>query len=149
ILATTTLIAVMSVVHGMDVYIAENVSNMGVDGFRVFRMAFVGNFDPKKYVEYLKKNPELSPDEFEFIKSKTSLGRELGMSTHKNGISVTFGSEEVKDVSLQGVSSNIGVITNTQPAIGRFLTDAEDRRRLSVAFIGNDLKDKFFQNADP
>ena len=29
ILATTTLIAVMSVIHGMDVYIANSVSNMG------------------------------------------------------------------------------------------------------------------------
>ena len=33
ILATTTLIAVMSVIHGMDVYIAQNVSDMGADGF--------------------------------------------------------------------------------------------------------------------
>ena len=32
ILATTTLIAVMSLIHGMDVYIAEKVSDMGADG---------------------------------------------------------------------------------------------------------------------
>ena len=35
ILATTTLIAVMSVIQGMNEYIAENVSDMGADGFRV------------------------------------------------------------------------------------------------------------------
>ncbi len=34
ILATTTLIAVMSIINGMDVYMAENVSDMGADGFR-------------------------------------------------------------------------------------------------------------------
>ena len=49
ILATTTLIAVMSVIHGMDVYIADTVSNMGSDGFRIVKIAFVGNFDPKKF----------------------------------------------------------------------------------------------------
>ena len=59
ILSTTTLIAVMSVIHGMDVFIAEHVSDMGVDGYRVFRMAFVGHFDPKKYLELLK-NPSAS-----------------------------------------------------------------------------------------
>ena len=32
ILATTTLIAVMSVINGMNRYIAENVSDMGADG---------------------------------------------------------------------------------------------------------------------
>lgn len=148
ILATTTLIAVMSVIHGMDLYIAENVSNMGVDGFRVFRMAFVGNWDAKKYIEYLKKNPQLSPEEFDFIRQKATLIRELGMSTGKN-TSVSFNNEEVQDVSLQGVSSNIGVITNVQPVYGRFITDTEDRRRLTVAFIGNDIRERFFANSDP
>ena len=46
ILATTTLIAVMSVINGMNHYIAENVSDMGADGFRVQRMAMIGLFDP-------------------------------------------------------------------------------------------------------
>src|SRR5437879_13482987 len=67
ILATTTLIAVMSIINGMNVYIAENVSNMGADGFRVVRMAFIGNFNPKKYLELQKKNPQLNPAEFEFL----------------------------------------------------------------------------------
>ena len=35
ILATTTLIAVMSIINGMDLYIAKQVSDMGADGFRV------------------------------------------------------------------------------------------------------------------
>ena len=47
----------MSIIHGMDVFIAETISDMGADGFRVVRMAFLGDFDPKKFAEYLKKNP--------------------------------------------------------------------------------------------
>ena len=43
ILATTTLIAVTALIHGMNLYIAEKVSNMGSDGFRIVRMAFFGN----------------------------------------------------------------------------------------------------------
>src|SRR3979409_560611 len=66
ILSTTTLIAVMSVIHGMDVYIAETVSRMGSDGFQIVRMAFVGNFDPKKFLEMQRKNPQLSREEFAF-----------------------------------------------------------------------------------
>src|ERR1043166_9707121 len=62
ILATTTLIAVMAVIHGMDVYIARQVSDMGGDGFRVLRMAMVGQFDPKKYLDMLRRNPKLTED---------------------------------------------------------------------------------------
>src|SRR6202790_2633781 len=73
ILATTTLIAVMSVIHGMDMYIANSVSNMGSDGFRIVRIAFIGNFDPKKFLELQKKNPQLSPEEFDYLKNSTTL----------------------------------------------------------------------------
>jgi putative ABC transport system permease protein len=37
ILATTTLIAVTAFIHGMNLYIAEKVSDMGADGFRVLQ----------------------------------------------------------------------------------------------------------------
>lgn len=83
ILATTTLIAVMSIIHGMDLYIAQNVSDMGADGFRVLRMAFVGNWDPKKFLEYQKRNPELRREEYEFIRRNTTLVKEIGMQTFR------------------------------------------------------------------
>jgi len=64
ILATVTLIAVMAVINGMNRYIAENVSNMGADGFRVRRMVITGEFDPKKYLEMQRPNPQLSRERF-------------------------------------------------------------------------------------
>jgi len=148
ILATTTLIAVMSVIHGMDVYIAETVSDMGVDGFRVDRFPVMGQFDPKKFVEMLKKNPELSPEEFEFLRSKASLVSALGMQSGRR-VNVHCGAEQIEEVQLAGVSANMGVLTNTRTALGRFLAESDDRRRLPVAFIGNDIKEKCFPATDP
>ena len=43
ILATTTLIAVMSIINGMNQYIAKEVSDMGVDGFRVRRIIMIAS----------------------------------------------------------------------------------------------------------
>src|SRR5579863_8816943 len=83
ILATTTLIAVMSVIHGMDVYIANSVSDMGADGFRVVRIAFLGDFDPKKFLELQKKNPQLSPEEYAYIKSNATLIGDFGMGADR------------------------------------------------------------------
>src|SRR5579863_7411784 len=64
ILATTTLIAVTALIHGMNVYIAEKVSNMGSDGFRIVRMAWFGPWDPKKFFEMDKRNPQLKREEY-------------------------------------------------------------------------------------
>src|SRR5215472_14749489 len=78
ILATTTLIAVMSVISGMDVYIAQNVSKMGADGYRVTRILMM-QWDPKKFLEMLRKNPQLTRDEFDFLTANAKLTSELGM----------------------------------------------------------------------
>ncbi|MGA2186158.1 MAG: ABC transporter permease [Bryobacteraceae bacterium] len=148
ILATTTLIAVMSMIHGMDVYIAENLSDMGTDGFRVVRMAFIGNYDPKKFLAMQKRNPQLSVDEFEFLKSRATLVRELGMQVNR-GVKVQYGSDSLDDITLTGASANYGVLDNIDLTAGRFLTDTEDERRLPVAVIGSDIRNRFFAGVDP
>jgi putative ABC transport system permease protein len=148
ILATTTLIAVMSLIHGMDLYIAQNVSDMGADGFRVVRMAFITNWDPKKYLEYLRKNPELKREEFDFLRSKTTLLRELGMQTRRRG-NAKFSGERLEDVRIMGATPNIGVLTNTQVETGRFISESDGQRRVMAAVIGWDLQQRFFQGMDP
>ena len=73
ILATTTLIAVTALIHGMNLYIAEKVSNMGSDGFRMVRMAWFGPWDPKKFFEMQKRNPQIKPDEYDFVRDQAQL----------------------------------------------------------------------------
>jgi putative ABC transport system permease protein len=148
ILATTTLIAVVSVINGMDLYIANAVSNMGAEGFRVVRLAMIGNFDAKKLLEMQRRNPQLTLEEYEFVKSHVTLVREIGMVANRGG-SVRYGSNLAEGVQIQGVTSNVGVVTNVQTATGRFLTETEDQRRIDVAFIGSDLGERFFTGVDP
>ncbi len=147
ILATTTLIAVMSVISGMDVYIAQNVSSMGADGYRVQRIVMMG-FDPKKYIEMQRRNPQLSKEEYEFLRSHLTLTREIGISAGR-GVTVHRGPEFSEGVGLQGATPNIAVITNIEAIDGRFLSDIENDRHMNVAFIGHDLKDKFFPDRSP
>jgi putative ABC transport system permease protein len=148
ILATTTLIAVMSVINGMNAYIAENVSNMGADGFRIVRMAFIGDWDPKKFLEFQKKNPQLRVEEFEFLKSRATFCRELGLATGRGG-KVAYKGDVVESVGIQGGTPNYAVINNYQVETGRFISEPDDQRRLPVTFIGFDIKDRFFPNTDP
>ncbi|MCX6632228.1 MAG: ABC transporter permease [Candidatus Solibacter sp.] len=147
ILATTTLIAVMSVISGMDVYIAQNVSSMGADGYTVQRIVMMG-FDPKKYMEMLRRNPQLSRDEYEFLRQRLTLTREIGIVAGR-GKTVHRGTEVSEGVGLQGASPNIAVINNIEAEEGRFLSEIENDRHMNVAFIGHDLKDKFFAGSTP
>ena len=148
ILATATLIAVMSVINGMNRYIAQNVSDMGADGFRVLRMAMIGNWDPKKFLEMQKRNPELSREEFEFLKTHATMIGDIGMESDRQ-VKVHYGAQQVDGVELDGVTANEGSLANVEITEGRFFTETEDQRRQPVAFIGNDIKQRFFPNLSP
>ena len=148
ILATTTLIAVMAVINGMNHYIAENVSDMGADGFRVRRMVMIGDFDPKKYLEMQRRNPELTREEFDFLKTHATMLQEIGMETERQ-VKVHYANEQIDGVELDGVSSNMASLANTQISEGRFLSETENQRRQTVAFVGNDIKLRFFPSTNP
>ena len=147
ILATTTLIAVMSVISGMDVYIAQNVSSMGADGYRVQRIVMMG-FDPKKYLEMLRRNPQLSREEYEFLRERLTLTKEIGITAGR-GVTVHRGKEISEGVGLQGASPNIGVITNFEAEEGRFISETENDRHMNVAFIGHDLEGQVLSRGQP
>jgi len=148
ILATTTLIAVTALIHGMDRYIAEKVSNMGSDGFRIVRMAWFGPFDPKKFYEMQKRNPQIRADEYQFLKEHARLLSDLGMIASRTG-RVSYKGQSQESVNIQGITENIPAINNVQVDIGRSVTEQEVERHATVAYIGNDLRDKFFQGVDP
>lgn len=148
ILATTTLIAVMGVIHGMDVYIAQQVSDMGASGFRVRRIGILGQVEPKKLLELLKKNPELTREEYEFLRSHSRYTSEIGMDADRS-VGIRYENNQVKDVQLSGYTANMASISNIQTDTGRFFIDSENRRRAAVAVIGNDLREKFFPGVDP
>jgi putative ABC transport system permease protein len=148
ILSTTTLISVMSVIHGMDVVVASSASTMGTEGFRVLRFAFIGVFDPKKFLEYQRKNPELSLEEYEFLKSRVTLVKEMSPSSQRS-VKVTFDGDLVDGVALISFNSTGAGLTNTEIDAGRMFTEAEDNRHVEVVVLGADLKNRFFPNVDP
>ena len=148
ILSTTTLIAVMSVIHGMDVFIADQATTMGSDGFRIVRVAFVGALIPNQFLDALRKNPEITSEEYDFVRNHVTRVRESGISSGRSA-TVTYVGDAVTGVQLQGVTANSAVMNNTQVATGRFLNEIEDQKHMDVVFIGADFKERFFPNVDP
>ena len=148
ILATTTLLAVMGVIHGMAVYIAQQVSDMGASGFRIRRIGILDDMEPKKLLELLKKNPELTREEYDFLRTQATYTADIGMDVSRS-VAIRYAADEVKDVALEGYTPNMAAISNLQTETGRFFSDSENRRHAAVAVIGNDLREKFFPGVDP
>jgi len=149
ILATTTLISVMALIHGMNLYIATKVSDMGSDGFRVVRMAWFGTRDPKKRRLMSKRNPQIRPEEYDFIAEKATLLRGLGMMAERNGRVSFQGKSTDSSISIQGVTANIPALNNVQVDEGREISPTEVQRHAPVVFIGSDIRKRFLEGRDP
>ena len=70
-------------------------------------MAFIGDWDAKKYLELLRKNPELRREEYEFIREKATLVKEIAIQVSRNG-PVVFEGDRVDQVDIQGGNAESG-----------------------------------------
>ena len=148
ILATSTLVAVTSFIHGMNLYIATKLSDMGSNGFRVMRIVFIGNWDPKKYLEMERRNPQIKPEEYEYVRSNAQLLSDVGLETDKN-VTISYNGQAMQSVDLQGITANIPALSDIEAGSGREISESEVKRHAPVAFIGSDVADKFFSGMDP
>jgi putative ABC transport system permease protein len=138
----------MALIHGMDVFVATSASTMGNDGFRVLRLAFLpGTFDAKKYMEAQRINPQLSKEEYAFVKNSATLSREIGISAQRS-VKLTYSGDLVDGVILLGFSENGPLLSNTQIDQGRSYTEIEDQHKAEVVVLGSDFKNRFFPNTD-
>ena len=111
-------------------------------------MAWFGPWDPKKFYEMMKRNPEIKRDEYEFVESHATLLKGVGMMVSRRA-RVAYKGDSMDDVDVEGVTDNIPAINNVQVAIGRGITPEEARRHAPVIFIGNDVRARFFESVDP
>lgn len=145
ILAVTTLVSVMSVIAGLNKYIADKVADLGANVFVIDRFGIITSDD-----EWVKaqKRPLITLEEFERFRDTTQLAKQVAGYDRQNS-QTRSGDAIMENTQVIGVTSNYAEIENLNIAQGRFLTSADEDHRSEVAFIGADLAQKFFPNVDP
>jgi putative ABC transport system permease protein len=147
ILAVATLVSVMSIISGLNTYIADKIADLGANVFVVDRFGIITSRDA--YIK-AQKRPLITLEEFERFRDSAKLPRQVaGYDRQRDGVQTRSGDQILEDTQVIGVTSNYAEIENINVAQGRFLTPADEEHRSEVAFIGADLADKFFPNVDP
>jgi len=145
ILAVATLVSVMSVISGLNTYIADKVADLGANVFVIDRFGIITSMD-----EYTKaqKRPLITFEEFERFRDTSKLARQVAGYDRQN-VQTRSSDQLLENTQVIGVTSNYAEIENLNVAQGRFITPADEEHRSEVAFIGADLAEKFFPNVDP
>jgi putative ABC transport system permease protein len=145
ILAVTTLVVVMSVVAGLNFYVADRIANLGANVYVLNRFGIITSEDA--WIK-AQKRPLVTKEELAKLKTgmrtASQIAAVLGTSSD-----VRLGNDLLENVNVLGVTSNYSEVRSLNIAAGRFLTEADETHRSPVCFIGTDLAKKFFSNVDP
>ncbi|HKV23450.1 MAG TPA: ABC transporter permease [Candidatus Acidoferrum sp.] len=145
ILAVTTLVAVMSVVAGLNFYVADKVANLGANVFVLNRFGIITSDDEWQKAQ---KRPYVTAEEYERLKGNMHTASQIA-AVIGTSADIRYENQLMEDVNVLGVSPNYSDVRSINVGSGRFLTDADNTHHSPVCFIGADVAKKFFYNVDP
>ena len=146
ILSVTTLIVVVSIIQGMNQYIADHVANMGVNVFLVEQFPIITSLE--EYVKAQRRNRKITWDDYEFLRDNMKRARAVGVQVGSLG-KVRYNTEGLDDVNIRGVTANISEMDVEEPASGRYISDFDNDHHALVTMIGADVSNRLFPNVDP
>lgn len=145
ILAVMTLVAVMSIIAGLNMYVSDRVANLGANVFIIDRFGIITSADA--FIK-AQKRPLVTMDEYERLREYMKTAKAVAAEEDRE-VQTKSGNAILENTSVMGVTPNFAEVRSISVAAGRFITQADDDHRSEVVFIGSDLAKKFFPNVDP
>lgn len=150
IVGVTAFVTVVSLIQGFNVYIDEKIAGIGAKSFSIQRFNPFEDFkDTDTIAAAQRRNKELTLDDYEFIKGRSTLIAKLGAKARGTPVEVKRGDQVLEDVGVSGATANTADIDNRNVENGRFFSEPEADGAARVAYVGADIATKLFPAGDP
>jgi putative ABC transport system permease protein len=147
IIGVLTIIAVVSVIQGLNNYVYSKMSFYGANDFAVSKFSMIG-VSLKEFREQMKRK-DLTLADMELLRERCRscelIGARAGTSK-----TVKYGNKQVKDADISGVTSVdhlIGSVLELER--GRHIQKSDEERSRAVCVIGADIAENLFPYVDP
>src|SRR5713101_1277876 len=145
-MGVATLITVMTIVQGANVYVEQKIANLGTNVFQIARTPFaVTDFN---IVIKALKYKKIEFDDMRAVAEGCPACEEVG-ATASGTVRARYGNNEVTDVNFYGQTASMADIDTRTVEFGRYFTPSEAEHRASVCLIGDTLVQRLFLGVDP
>ena len=146
IVAVTSIIAVVSLVQGMNQYVSDAIiTDVGADNFTIQRMPVVRSEADE---ERNRNNPRITLQDAEAIRRfANSVGAVAAQSG--GGARVTFGAITLNSVGIRGVSRDYIHFGGFDVDHGRMISPVEIERERPLTILGPETANRLFGPLDP
>src|SRR6516162_5304635 len=148
VISTTTLIVVMSIINGMNKYIADRIANLGANVFVVSQYSWTNN--DEEWLRERRRNKPIRVDDYEFLKENLHGYKSIGAAAWLwPRPTVKYNGHSLYDLNVTGQTPSMVGMQQEQVEFGRYFTESEYDHAAQVCFIGQDITDEFFPTVDP
>jgi putative ABC transport system permease protein len=145
IIGVSSVIAVMSLVQGLNQYVAKQLMSSGSNVFSVDRVGLV--FDDLEFRDRLKR-PELTRAHAELV-ARNAPHVAAAVAQRQASARLRRGAKSLRSVRVTGVEPGYLLVNDLPVERGRPIGESDDNSRAAVCVIGADVADELFANADP
>ncbi|MEK7407156.1 MAG: ABC transporter permease [Acidobacteriota bacterium] len=145
-MGVATLITVMTLVQGANLYVEQKIANLGTNVFQISRLPFAVT-DFNVLIKALR-NKHITLDDLRAVAERCPDCRAVGAQDDTQRSS-RYQDRELQDTRMVGQTPAMGDIDTRTIAEGRYFTELEDQRGSQVCLIGDKLVQEFFSGADP
>ncbi len=147
IIGVMTVIAITSIIAGMNKYVADQLSSVGSDTFFINKWGLIMSED--EWWEALKRK-SITLSDMKAVEDHCPSCYKVGASADVSR-RVKRSNVYLDDVTIAGVTANLIDIIDikVEQGEGRYVSRFEEEHNRTVAFIGWEIKDKLFGQVDP
>src|SRR5487761_349512 len=145
IIAVTTLVSVMSVLNGLNLYVATKIANLGSNAFILDKYGILTSYEA-----FLKaqKRPSLTMSDYYAMKQDLHYAQNVAAEEGTTA-DVHFGRNIDEDVNVIGATPEFTQVESFDIAAGRAFTDEDELHHAPICFLGHDVAARFFPAIDP
>jgi len=146
VIGVSAVIAVVSLVSGLNRYVAEKIFNLGADVFLVRRApSIITSVDQWAASQ---KRRKFKYDDYRFLRDNCQNCVAVAADLNKVG-QVKYGSNTLDDSNIIGFTHEMPEVLSRELASGRYFTALDDARAAHVCDVGFDVVDKLLSGTNP
>ena len=145
IIGVATVVAVVSVISGLNAYVKDKVIGLNPD---IVIFDKYGIITSREEWLMAMKRRSLTMTDMEIVRRECRLCAQVGARGERTR-PVKFGDKKLPAVEIQGHTPNMGEAMSFDIATGRYFTETEYDHAAGVAVIGWDVQDQLFPTMDP
>ncbi len=148
IVGVMSVMIVVSILDGANVYVENEMIGSGSGVFRVQRrneLDILSNFD--KFLES-RHNPKVTYSDLEYLRERVTLAEYMDVSL-STSVEVRYRRVNIDSVSIQGRTENYPMLGDYDLVDGRHFSSQEVIRKSNVAVVGFDVAEELYPSIDP